>query len=94
MNKHPQHSLHFFFLYLNVGRGSECTAAAGVAESLSEDDRKQVSLSPQKMANKLVRLHCFFTLLSALMVHLVLYYTRKVKLFLNYGNLVWHFNSY
>ncbi|TWW78810.1 Microcephalin [Takifugu flavidus] len=38
-------------------RGSECTAAAGVAESLSEDedDRKQVSLNPQKMAKKLPR---------------------------------------
>eukprot|EP00066_Takifugu_rubripes_P012438 XP_011601704.1 PREDICTED: microcephalin [Takifugu rubripes] len=38
-------------------RGSECTAAAGVAESLSEDedDRKQISLNPQKMAKKLPR---------------------------------------
>lgn len=92
MNKYPQHTVYiFFFLYWNLGRGSECTVAPGVAENLSEDDFKQVGLSPQKMANKkLVRLmgyscesHCFIDSdIAILMVHLVLYYKSKTKLFL------------
>lgn len=60
MDKYPQHTYVCILLsYLNVGGGSECTVAAGVAENLSEgeDDHKHLSLSPQKMANKkLVRL--------------------------------------
>lgn len=47
---------------LNVDRGSDCTVAAGLAESISEDedDQKQVSLRRPKMANeKLVRLNSY-----------------------------------
>lgn len=82
----------FFFSYWNVGGGSKFTAAAGGAENFSEDedDRKQVSVSPQKMANKnLVRLQGYSHETTVLQTAdgafaaILCNYARKTKLFLS-----------
>lgn len=50
---HPHAVFNCFSLFLHVGRGNECTVAAGLTESSSEGEgnhNKQFSL--QKMVNK------------------------------------------
>lgn len=51
----PPALLQLFFLFSNVGRGNECTVAAGFTEIPSdcgENPHEQVSLCLQKMVNK------------------------------------------
>lgn len=59
---HPPTLFSFVFLFSNVGRGNECTDAAGLIEippEGEENPNEQVSLSLQKMVNKTkVRMQC------------------------------------